>query len=296
MPEQLRVETPRRFLVGLREDDSSDGAAHAAGYLASRLGSEIQLLHVFPLPTPGWIGESVPEYVQKCAGAAAPVQESIRERLRAIEENNALEPGSLAEGLNVECGYPARTIVERAQRDAVDWIFLGPHKRHRFGIGNTSRGVFHRTECELWMQPCEVRPLHRVLVPVDGSAAGTRALGHACMLAKVLDLELTVLHVFNPLQFHKSLRKTESDLALRGHAQQGFQSYLEAFEWPVSYQADLASGDPGETILERQAADQVIVMGTSGHTALADTFLGRVVASVIRSAETPVLAVHKSRR
>ena len=139
-------------------------------------------------------------------------------------------------------------------------------------------------------------PELRLLVPMDGSASSTRALG---ALIRQMGLykdgvEIHLLNVQHALSSHAAAH-VGTDVVPEYHREQGLaelkagREMLEAGKIP--HQFHIAVGEPAE-VITRYAADHAcdqIVMGTRGMGAVSNLMLGSVANKVIHLSSVPVL-------
>lgn len=141
----------------------------------------------------------------------------------------------------------------------------------------------------------------RLLVPVDFSPYSQEALDHAVFLAKRLDGELYLLHVFEPPFYPPAGRSldvpSEVYQWIRGLKEDASKKLSDlaavVAHQGVRIQPFLKEGVPFMVILEMAAevdAD-LIVMGTHGRTGLARVMLGSVAERIVRKSPCPVYTV-----
>jgi nucleotide-binding universal stress UspA family protein len=201
-------------------------AAQEAGMLARRLHSELTLLHVNN-------GVSLTHAAALGARAGSSASSApIDERTAAARaELNTFAIKEL-EGIPVKrlicSGDPAKVIVEYAQTEHVDLIFIptrgnGPFRQ--FLLGSVTAKVLHDAECPVWtgahlegqgaLDPTHVR---HVICAVDFGPQSAKALHWAADYAAEFGAKLTVAHAVFPtalperytFQWHEEAR-TEAD-------------------------------------------------------------------------------------
>lgn len=153
-----------------------------------------------------------------------------------------------------------------------------------------------------------VKPIRRILVPVDFSPCSRAALEYAVMLAVRMDAAVDVLHVWEPPSY------VPIDTALAtigtGSPQSLVQmAHAEANEDLAGLLAALdkrsltdmgrrvVSGDPVDVILETAGAGpyDLVVMGTHGRTGIRHLLMGSVAERVLRRAPCPVITLRDPR-
>ena len=139
--------------------------------------------------------------------------------------------------------------------------------------------------------------MFRILLPVDGSAASTRAVAHLIKgHAMYGELELHVLNVQPSLPGTVSSHLTKSQMG-KFHQEEGDLQLAAARklldEAKVPYVAHMAVGEPAAQIAGYVTAKRIdqVVMGTRGQSALAGALLGSVASKVVNLCSVPVLLV-----
>ena len=142
--------------------------------------------------------------------------------------------------------------------------------------------------------------MKKVLVPVDGSAASMRAVGHViamrAKLGKPDALKIHLLNVQRPLSGDISMFVGEEQI--RGyHHDEGVKALAPARalldKAGAAYRFHIKVGEPGE-VIAREAAERgcsEIIMGTHGWGSVIGLLMGSVATKVLHLAKTPVLFV-----
>ena len=139
--------------------------------------------------------------------------------------------------------------------------------------------------------------MHKLLVPVDGSAIADRAVAHAIELARRLGrtsvLLLSVQQTLERWYKHGLLNPEALEhLHQLGEADaKQARALLEASGLP--YEFKVLFGHPGELIARtaKEQACDAIVMGTRGLGDLQNVFVGSTAYKVIQLAQVPVTLV-----
>lgn len=178
-------------------------------------------------------------------------------------------------------GTVDRVIVERA-RD-FDLVVMG-HRGTRahwagFLLGSVFESVIRHAGPPVLGCLEQPRPIRKLLAAFDGSPTGTDALEVAAGMARDWHLPLAVVVVAEPGRVGSS---RVEDLR-RVLSQEGIPAEVLWRE-----------GHPAEEILH--AADQskcdVIILGATGHSELADFFFGSTVDRVVHKSNLPVMVCH----
>jgi nucleotide-binding universal stress UspA family protein len=132
------------------------------------------------------------------------------------------------------------------------------------------------------MEQGEERGFHvaKILLPTDYSPGAEAAISWAKGLSRLLDAEVTIMHVIEPRQWMPEPR---------GECQAQLDRL--AAEFPKA-RTLLVDGSPGEEISKfgDNEAD-LVVMGTHGRSGLKRMFMGSVAEYVVRTCRKPVLTI-----
>jgi nucleotide-binding universal stress UspA family protein len=162
--------------------------------------------------------------------------------------------------------------------------------------------------------------IKKILYATDLSETSVQAFAYAASLANSYGAGITILHVFaqppgeefilnmidddtwNQIKtrHYSEAREKLSDMK-RDHA--ALKEVLQAFSDKAKSQAEnqgfstdeilIKSGAPAETIVQTAQEQQcdLIVMGTHGHSVIADVFIGSTAKWVVRHSPIPVLVI-----
>jgi nucleotide-binding universal stress UspA family protein len=151
----------------------------------------------------------------------------------------------------------------------------------------------------------------RVLVPLDGSRDGARAVEYAAEVAKRFGAEVVLLRVVPPgklpamglsgatapetvqIMVEQSEEQERQDKAAARRYLAGQRTAVEAAGAAVSAMVEV--GDPAAVILTaaRQEKADLIVMTTRGRSGVKRAFLGSVADAVVRGTKLPVLVIRR---
>jgi nucleotide-binding universal stress UspA family protein len=130
--------------------------------------------------------------------------------------------------------------------------------------------------------------IKKILCPVDFSTASSRALSNAIHLSMTFNAVLTILSVYTPLvtRFPWLMDDcTKENKASFSEYRDHFRAFLNGFTFPGSAPAkELRTGIPEQEILKEigERKHDLVIMGSSGRTALGRMILGSVTEKVIR--------------
>lgn len=149
----------------------------------------------------------------------------------------------------------------------------------------------------------EGRPIHTILVPLDGSERAQEALGVAELLAQKLSSALLLVRVVplftaaTAMASQGQLTSPEAYELLYETEDRAAREYLDAqaaqvrSRTPLSVHTRMVRGEASSSILDVAAAEHadLIVMATHGRTGLARLALGSVADELVREGTIPVL-------
>lgn len=149
-----------------------------------------------------------------------------------------------------------------------------------------------------------MKPIKRILVPVDLSDCASAALRFSVGLARQLGASLEILHAYRDGAYvtadmgymartsgpPRTLVQLNYETASQGLAR--FLDSVPGFDREVA-KLVVEAGDPREVICSRAEADDVglVVMGTHGRTGAMHLLMGSVAERVVRECPRPVLVV-----
>ncbi|QLH77601.1 universal stress protein [Halosimplex rubrum] len=133
-----------------------------------------------------------------------------------------------------------------------------------------------------------------ILAPTDGSATADLAADHALALAAAFDASVTALGVVDAAQaagpFDAGGVDDEFLDRLETEARRSVDGVTErAGDVPVD--GTVVEGDPAETIVDRAADHDLVVLGTHGRSAIDRVLTGSTSAQVVRESPAPVVTV-----
>lgn len=147
-----------------------------------------------------------------------------------------------------------------------------------------------------------MRPIKRILCPVDLSDVSHHAVAHAIPLARHFDAAITALHVWDPLVVPATESVFEERYvrrALTEHEIRAIHDSVLAWFAPhpeVPVKVEIQTGQPWKTILDAAASADLIVIGTHGAGGFEHLMLGSVAEKILRKAAVPVMTVPPNAR
>jgi len=150
----------------------------------------------------------------------------------------------------------------------------------------------------------------RLLVPLDGSRFGSRALRYATEIAQRFGAEVILIRVIRPTTpviaagTHGIASPVESEIAVQAALEADKRNAARAKRYlrdkvrsirsrhtKASYQ--VAIGDPAQSIMEFSKKEKIdlVVMTTHGKSGLKRAIMGSIADVVIRESGKPVLVI-----
>jgi nucleotide-binding universal stress UspA family protein len=131
---------------------------------------------------------------------------------------------------------------------------------------------------------------HQILVALDGSPDAEAALRHAVTLARDQNARLTLLTVAPPVATPVGAAASAPPDLLDVHSKI-LREATESLPEDIGVTTRLERGDAAETILRivREDGQNLIVMGSHGHSRFHRALLGSVSEKVLRASAVPVL-------
>jgi nucleotide-binding universal stress UspA family protein len=144
--------------------------------------------------------------------------------------------------------------------------------------------------------------VQRILIPTDFSDTANLALEHAVKMAKLLDSEITLLHVVSTFSFRVNLPEIDLDEAqnakLSGAIGARLAEYAEDIKQKHGIKVNtlITYGRIREEVV-RVAEDtdaDIIILGTHGVSGIREFFMGSNAFRIVSEASCPVLSVQQS--
>ena len=147
-----------------------------------------------------------------------------------------------------------------------------------------------------------MKPITKILVPIDVSDLATEAVAFAADLARRYDATLQIIYVDQPLTYALpegyALASPEQLAGLAAAFKQGVDDARRAAlaAGAPRVQGTVLHGHAVAKIVEyaKQGKSDLIVIGSHGRKGLAHVLLGSVAENVLRAAPCPVLTVRTS--
>lgn len=281
------MNAPRTFLLAVTDNEQDRRAARQAIDLAASMGAAIIALSV----TPQFEGNMYLTHFQ-----------NHLEEIQAPHKRVLCWASSKAAAAGVPCttqlaiGSPFEVIVDMADAHDADWIVLGEMRRSMLERSILSplapRVIGYSRREVLVLQGENPVALGRIMLCLDGSSHGERAMDRALSLARSYAgtiLAATVVDV--PPEYHVYDHLMSELLEKANAAMDELRQKAAALDVPV--ECHVRQGDAASALLDiaADAAADFIIMGSHGRTGLRRLLLGGVADEVLHNASIPVLVV-----
>jgi len=296
-----------RIVVGYDGDAPADAALEHALALAGQYGGEIVVVNVSDLSAATVL--RLRTAAQAPREDDAPVLASLdvlrAELFRKLSARVASSP--VPASIEFCTNGVVAGILDAATRWNATAVVVGTHARRGIEhalIGSVAEGVVRAALVPVIVvrEGMPAKPLHRVVVGVDTSAASTNASVYAVALA----LDHPVRLVYSSVVDARSLVSPSADLpfdptplldAMRAAARDAIDAAVQyanaADVYPDVEVADALDAASGLIeVAQRRGADAVVV-GTHSRGSFERFFLGSTAESVLRHADVPVIVVPK---
>lgn len=268
----------QKILVPVDFGQASLKAFDTAVMLSGYFFSEITLLYVIPADKVSGEIESL-------------IMKNIHSEMKKLLDDSVSENVKSVEML-IEKGNPVEKISEIAENKEMNLIILGEgnhSENEHFKLGSTTERMMQKNEIPVMVVKNEpVKPIKKILCPVDLSEPSKRALTNAIFLSNRFGAELTILNVLKPLEVFSYRievdNKKENQLLLQQQKEE-FDTFLKNFHINKHlHQVKIEQGEPEEEILNeiRKQGIDLLIMGTTGKTGLSKILLGSVTEKVTR--------------
>lgn len=270
------------ILLPIDFSDSSEKAVDASIQLANIFKSRITLLHVYS-------EEDFPEETERFLEIA------IKDNLEKIK-TKITEADIEVANIMMEKGVAFEKIIQIAQDKDVNVIVVGSGSKKEndnFKLGTTVEKLMRKNQVPLWVVKNEaIKPIQRIVCPVDFSNSSVRAFQNAVTLAEKFNAELNLIHVFEPVMstsVRLSVNAEEENKKRRESKKKELNDFLSDYRLDhIKLTKELLMGVPFLEILRyiKRNNSDLLIMGTTGKTGLSKLLMGSVTEKVTR--ELPV--------
>ncbi|HVT45328.1 MAG TPA: universal stress protein [Thermoanaerobaculia bacterium] len=274
---------PRRILVPVDLEESSEVLLRYALQFASHFGAKITVVHADP--TPGYT--DYPYFTTQQLEQRW--EEELSERAHTLEELIARSGNPVGVDWEVLRGFVIPVLLERIA-DGFDLVILGTHGRRglsRIVFGSVAAQILRLADVPVLTIRAGVTELvtRRVLCPVDLGLASAEALRIAAGIAERFDATLIVLQLVEP-----------GELTEVGAEKDRLQRWVSQHCGAATDLRVLVRGkEAAEQVLHyaKEQKIELIVLG-SPRSAGEVPSMENAAAEIVRKSECPVLTVHPS--
>ena len=287
--------TQSAVVAGVDGSDTALGAALWAAEFATRHALPLRLLHAIPRLDWHFAGSEQHAGLDRSADGdkvLASAETAVQSAHPDLAVSTAAVKGAVATVL-ADASQSARLLV------------VGTGEADHRALGGHAVRIVYRAQCPVvvWRKPIAVRtgkPLP-VIVGIDESDHSTRALAEAFDIAGMLHAPLNVVHMWEIgaavgmgdlggqgmmdwqlLELLQSRQRQRMDELVEPFARKYQNAHVSKVFQDIS---------PAKGLTELSREAQLVVVGSRGHGALADSLLGSVSQNLIHHAECPVLVV-----
>ncbi len=267
-----------KILVPVELNKPSELQLDPAIRLAEKFHSKIILLHVLP------------DQAKLKSISSLVLQYAESELQKMLEKLSTLDVQ--AEKM-IEYGNAFDRIISVSESQDVNLILIAnqmEQSEKTYTIDILSEKLVRKAQKPVWIiHPGSKVVPEYIACPVDLSNASERALSNALKIARAFQSNLTVIHVFEPLQESfpalLNIDYVEENKKLENASRKQLDQFLEKFNFTdVNHSVTILRGKPYEKILEyaQQHKVDLIFMGATGKSFLQRVLLGSVTESVLR--------------
>lgn len=303
------MESPqlKKILVAADFSPAGEGALQQAIALGKAFGAEVTVAHVLTDLRSALEAMPAEARWKLVAGDIDEFEKALRhdsdEKLAQLAARHA---GELALQTTTLVGRAYAELIRAVLRNHSELLVIGTHGMSmvkKFFLGSVAEKVVHYCPAPVWVvPPGDVRPLRKILVPVDFSLVSAKALRYAALLAERFQASLHVLHVLDDKDlmelspvaeqpnkqigaYRRELKKSSAE-----HLREFVANHLTSSLQPEFL---LAHGSPWQLIdsnAKRLDAD-LIALGSVGRGGLAGLLIGNTADRVLNHTRRPLLIV-----
>lgn len=296
-----------KILVAVDFSPVSEGALHQAIALGKALGASVTAAHV--LTDLRGALEAMPAEARwkLVAGDIDEFEAALRHDSDAkLKELATKHAGELKLATTTLVGKAYAELIREVMRHRFDLLLAGTQGMSmvkKLLVGSIAEKLVQCCPAPVWIvPPGDVRPLRKILAPVDFSTVSGKALHCAGVLAQQFGASLHVLHVLDDsdlLEMAPVADQPDKQIgAYRKELKKSSAQHLHDFvasHLPEGVQAEflLAHGSPWQLIdsnAKRLDAD-LITLGSVGRGGLAGLLLGNTADRVLNHTRRPLLIV-----
>ncbi|WP_199434657.1 universal stress protein [Qaidamihabitans albus] len=287
------------IVVGVDGSAAATEALRWAARAAVQRNADLRIVHGY--------GYAADEFYRGELPPAADIYAALDADSERILAAAAEEAGTVADGLVVRTAMPplppVRALVEESR--AARMVVLGSSGRGGFTgmlTGSTAVAVTSHAACPVTVvryREGEARPPVEgpVVVGVDGSPVGERAIAAAFEEASLREAPLVAVHAWLDVEYDSAFNQARVYFEGGPHEQDEQRLLAERLAgWPEKYpdvqvERVVVLDRPRHQLLERSRTAQLVVVGSRGRGGFRGMLLGSTSQALIHHAECPVLVV-----
>lgn len=205
-------------------------------------------------------------------------------------------------------GRPDEQILKYAHQNNTSLIFICSHGRSGiapWALGSTATKVLQKTNTPVIMCKARETPdltlFRRILLPLDGSETGAKALDYVVELTSKLESEVTILqvveagkqvHTFGGLDY---IYFKDHDVAtMKVKAREYLNTASSRFNGTkASVKVEVRAGDAAREVIKlaNETDVSLIALSSHGHSSLPAWFSGSVTYKIIQASQRSVMLV-----
>ena len=292
-----------RILLATDGSPEAERALGTAAMLSEKLGAELHLVCVEPMPDPlSW-----PEARIMSPELRGDIRERAEDAARKMLERQAEKLGEMdveVSGVHAVAGRPDTEIVRVAEEVGVGLVVLGSRGLgpvRRAVMGSVSLSVVHHSHCSVLVVREDADLPGRILLAVDGSEQARSAAASAAEISASTGSGLHIVFVMPTAEhlYGHHLYSRELKQSVREQAEGEVKAFLdEQVGWIEAHggkveDTHMAVGRPDAEIvkLAEELVAGLTVVGSRGLGGVRRALVGSVSDSVVRHAHGPVLVV-----
>lgn len=299
----------RKILVGADFSETAGAALQAAIWSARRWHASVTVVHVVRsvLDSAAVIGygadwEPNLQDLNRLQGQLCDDAEQRMESLLAPYRGGELELCG-----EVRVGRPFEEIVHAAEKHSCDLVVVGTRglsPMRRLLTGSTATKLARVCPLPVWVARAEhLEGLRSILVPLDFSEAGEKALSAGVALASSTGAKLHLLHVYDTEDLHGLLPQSEETKAeLAYYRRRSRRAALERLQNSLTRAAGASAVDATKHVAQgsawriisstaRRLAVDLIVMGSVGRRGVSGLLIGNTAERVLHASDSSLLVI-----
>ena len=138
------------------------------------------------------------------------------------------------------------------------------------------------------------KEFERIILPIDGSDFAKYAAKKAFFIAKNIDVEVIIICVLDPFRYSKSHEFFHTYTRVKREHAEGYIDEINRMGKSMEVKCStrlIDRGAPFEEIIKSANKDDLIILGSKGHSNIERILVGSVSEKVLRHAKCSVMIV-----